>query len=360
MFFQLFDSFLYISLAITFGLILLMVYHFKNRIHTLEEKNQDMSEICQMIIKELQDIKQIQTTMQVAPPPSQFRDPIFSPPPPSSQQTPPQPHPPVSNMMETTGMDLMGGYHKIKVEDEALEDDGDLETEVLEYDDDENEDDDDAGTEALEEVDEIDISVNNDDEEAIHLTEETEEWSSGLTTQEILNNVTHMDEELYNQFTTLLTEELRQSGIQGITSVEILPGGSDRLVQINHIREKYQEESEPSDRVEEIGDEEKKEMRTVELEGVETEDIQVLKMPEEENISVITETDTNVKANKKNPYSKMNVQMLRTTVISRGLMSDPSKVKKQGLVDMLLQHDKEESENKEVSMDRGDEFDTME
>ena len=359
MFFQLFDSFLYISLAITFGLILLMVYHFKNRIHTLEEKNQDMSEICQMIIKELQDIKQIQTTMQVAPPPSHFRDPVISSPPPSSKHPHPHTHPPVSKMMETTGMDLMGGYHKIKVEDEALEDDGDLETEVLEYDD-ENEDDGESDSQGLEEVDEIDISVNNDDEEAIHLTEETEEWSSGLTTQEILNNVTHMDEDLYNQFTTLLTEELRQSGIQGISSVEILPGGSEKLVQINHIRENYQEESDQSDRVEEIGDEEKKEMRTVELEGVETEDIQVLKMPEEENISVITETDTNVKTNKKNPYSKMNVQMLRTTVISRGLMSDPSKVKKQGLVDMLLQHDKEESENKDVSMGRGDEFDTTE
>ena len=59
MFFQLFDSFFYISLAITFGLILLMVYHFKNRIQSLEEKNQDLSELCQMMIKELQDVKYI-------------------------------------------------------------------------------------------------------------------------------------------------------------------------------------------------------------------------------------------------------------------------------------------------------------
>ena len=37
----------------------------------------------------------------------------------------------------------------------------------------------------------------------------------------------------------------------------------------------------------------------------------------------------------------MNVQMLRTAVISKGLMSDPSKVKKQGLIELLMQHDME-------------------
>ena len=76
MFFQLFDSFFYISLAITFGLILLMVYHFKNRIQSLEEKNQDLSELCQMMIKELQDVKYIHEKLHSAssqplPPPQQ-------------------------------------------------------------------------------------------------------------------------------------------------------------------------------------------------------------------------------------------------------------------------------------------------
>ena len=68
MFFQFFDSFFYISLAITFGLILLMVFHFKNRIHTLEEKNQDLSEMCQMMIKELQEVKHIQQHAVIMPP----------------------------------------------------------------------------------------------------------------------------------------------------------------------------------------------------------------------------------------------------------------------------------------------------
>ena len=85
---------------------------------------------------------------------------------------------------------------------------------------------------------------------------------------------------------------------------------------------------------------EKSELRTVEMESMESEDIHVLKMPEEEEVSVITESEPKP-TNRKNPYSKMNVQMLRTAVISKGLMSDPSKVKKQGLIELLMQHDME-------------------
>ena len=81
------------------------------------------------------------------------------------------------------------------------------------------------------------------------------------------------------------------------------------------------------------------------------EEIQVLKMPvEEEDISVITESDPKPLMHKKgsNPFSKMTVQMLRTAVISKGLMSDPSKVKKPQLVEMLMEH---EAESKKESAD---------
>ena len=125
MFFPFLDSFFYISLAITFGLILLMVYHFKNRIHALEEKNQDMGELCQMIIKELQDIKQIQTTMVQLPQP-----------PPQSQR---QPEPQQPSYLYTQ---VPGSYQKLVVTDDVMMQnmDEDLETEVIEDDDEEEPD----------------------------------------------------------------------------------------------------------------------------------------------------------------------------------------------------------------------------
>lgn len=51
------DTFFFISLGITFILILLLVFHFKQRITHLENKNDAMFEIINNIVKELSNIK---------------------------------------------------------------------------------------------------------------------------------------------------------------------------------------------------------------------------------------------------------------------------------------------------------------
>ena len=73
------------------------------------------------------------------------------------------------------------------------------------------------------------------------------------------------------------------------------------------------------------------------------EDIEVTKIDEvvhvEEDVaSEIPSISTNQKPSS---YKKMNVQMLRTMVISKGLCSDPSKMKKQELFKMLDDHENE-------------------
>jgi hypothetical protein len=52
------DTFFFISLGITFILILLLVFHFKQRVADLEEKNATMFEIINNIVKEVSSVKE--------------------------------------------------------------------------------------------------------------------------------------------------------------------------------------------------------------------------------------------------------------------------------------------------------------
>ena len=55
--FNFIETFFFISLGISFILIVLLVYHFKQRITTLEQKNDTMFEIINNIVKEITAIK---------------------------------------------------------------------------------------------------------------------------------------------------------------------------------------------------------------------------------------------------------------------------------------------------------------
>ena len=295
MFFPFLDSFFYISLAITFGLILLMVYHFKNRIHALEEKNQDMGELCQMIIKELQDIKQIQTTMVQLP-----------------LQRQPQPEQP--SYLYTQ---VPGSYQKVVVTDDVMMQnlDEDLETEVIE-DDDEEEEPDTSNNTFVEEV-EFDSAPN-------------------VIVMEIDNMGQTRNRNLMEQFFSSTQQATISEFVEELDDED-----DDQDQDQDQDQDDYQEEPIESKTVE---------LDTQSYETHETEDIQVLKMQEtEESISVMTETENQNTKNgrvpidkKNNPYAKMTVQMLRTSVISKGLCSDASKIRKPELVYMLTQHDAEE------------------
>jgi len=359
MFFQLFDSFFYISLAITFGLILLMVFHFKNRIHTLEEKNQDLSELCQMMIKELQEIKQIQHAVSQQPHQVHMSNMMYR------QQSQPQSQPYVEVVSEGSTPEPRESpvYQKITVIDNELEEeDDDLSTEVIECEDDEEDiPEDDEIHEEIEamEVDFDDESMEN--EEKIHFEMGSEQKNE---MEEMMENMRKMDSNMYEDLATLLTEELRGSGVEGITGIQIISGGPEHSIHVNHIpnSSEYSRVEELDENIVQVTDEIhfdsdsnsktsdhitdlEDNLKKVEIDTVETEDIHVLKMPEEEDISVITESETRVSTNKKNPYAKMTVQMLRTAVISKGLMSDPSKVKKQKLVEMLTEHEAESTQD---------------
>lgn len=63
------ENFFYISLGITFALILLLVYHFKQRLSAEEKKSDTMYEILTNVVQELNSIKTQLRTPVIAPTP---------------------------------------------------------------------------------------------------------------------------------------------------------------------------------------------------------------------------------------------------------------------------------------------------
>ncbi len=66
--FGMLENFFYISLGITFALILLLVYHFKQRLSAEEKKSDTMYEILTNVVQELNSIKTQLRTPVIAPP----------------------------------------------------------------------------------------------------------------------------------------------------------------------------------------------------------------------------------------------------------------------------------------------------
>jgi hypothetical protein len=81
-FFSLLETFFFISLAITFVLIIMLVYHFKGRLVSIEDRYHTMFEIVNSLVKEMKNLRDtmIQTQAlaqaQAPPPPPVDRSPF--------------------------------------------------------------------------------------------------------------------------------------------------------------------------------------------------------------------------------------------------------------------------------------------
>ena len=188
------DSVLYICLAITFVLILLIVYHFKQRVSALEAKQDTMFELVNNMVQEMQNIRA--NSMPPPMPPSmqqEMHDAIFS---------------------ELSGMPSMihiGGnqgfmnFHN--TEDHGVEE---LETDN-EEDTDEDEDDDD-----------------NDDED----TDSDEEDDSDEEEQDI-NSIKQIQVESTTLFDEIPSEHFSTNDVE-----ETIIDDTDALVEIDYEKEK--------------------------------------------------------------------------------------------------------------------------
>ena len=250
------DTFFFISLGITFILILLLVFHFKQQIISLEHKNDTMFEIINNIVKELTALKTafIQTSL------SRENEIINT----SVQCVPP----------------------KINVENKIVISDSDDDTSYTsgqsETDSDaESDDDSDSDYDSEDDVDRKEIMI-----EKIDIHEPREEPSNEIKVINIeLNNI-----------------------VDSMDNDSDIEEETDNLEEENHIED-----------------------------FVNTETIVVEKVDPSENLGTTesTETLSTTAENNKEVYRKMSLQALKTLVITKGLSSDTSKMKKNDLLKLL-------------------------
>jgi len=251
------DTFFFISLGITFILILLLVFHFKQRVADLEEKTTTMFEIINNIVKELNSTKELCCLANTVRP---FEEKIpidlFCSPPiyPGHKQ------------------------EKIIVSDAESESDGSESEYDSESDDSEDEEDSDNDEPPALLSIEQDLIVGDDDDDVKIITVEI---GDTIEVGEIENTFENSEEEKPEEITNLET--------------------SDEL------------------QVEKLETDESKETLAV-----------------EESVADLPAVETS-----KEIYRKMTLQTLKTLVITKGLSSDPSKMKKSDLLKLLESNDEQ-------------------
>jgi hypothetical protein len=248
------DTFFFISLGITFILILLLVFHFKQRMSDLEEKTETMFEIINNIVKEINSVREL-ASVQNCCPMNSFCSPSLCAPSQNVVYELSQLKAPVSNTNE-----------KIVVSDD---DDDDL-------------DDDDEDSDEDSDKEDSDDGEDSDDED-------------NMPTLQILES----DEQ----------------------SVKIISVNMGDVIEID----------EPLIPEENDSEEEGALVENIQLDDIHVEKIEADFSPEEQASSnEVTSADTS-----KEIYRKMTLPALKALVITKGLTSDPSKMKKVDLLKLL-------------------------
>jgi len=255
------DTFFFISLGITFILILLLVFHFKQRVADLEEKTTTMFEIINNIVKELNSTKELCCLANTIRP-SVEKIPID---------------------LCCAPINREGSKQEKIIVSDPENDSSDDESEYDSEDEDEEDDDEDEEDEDEDELPALlNISedvITDDDNVKIITVEigETIEVGETLEVSEIENSEEEKPEEMVN---LEASEELHVEKLETDTPEETLAT------------------EEP----------------IVELPAVET---------------------------SKEIYRKMTLQALKSLVITKGLCSDPSKMKKNDLLKLLESNDEQ-------------------
>lgn len=257
-FFNFIETFFFLSLGITFVLILLLVYHFKQRVTTLEQKCDTMFDILNTMVKELNAVRNAQVMLQQFPF-SQLRPGL-------------SPHA-VFNSDPS----------KIPVsDDETSEDSSDIGDHSS---DDESDDNIDEGSE-------VDEDESDDDDEMPPLVETASSADSVKIINVEIGDTIELDEHI----------------LDPMSDTELENSAEEKLEPPQELQ------SEDPIRVEKMNATETAEEPIVTLEN--------------------TEPNTS-KEIPKDIYRRMPLQNLKALVISRGLSSDPSRLKKIDLVRML-------------------------
>ena len=261
-FFNFIETFFFLSLGITFVLILLLVYHFKQRVTTLEQKCDTMFDILNTVVKELNAVRNAQVVLQ------QF---------PFSQLRP--------------GLSPYATFNndpsKIPVsdDDETSEDSSDVG---------DHSSDDESDDNSAEEESEVDEGEESDDDD--------DKMPPLVETVSSVDSVKIINVEIGD------TIELDEHILDHVSDMEIENSTEETL--------EPPQDLQPEDPI-----------RVEKIDATET---------AEEPVATLENTEPNTsKEIPKDMYRRMPLQNLKALVISKGLSSDPSRLKKIDLVRML-------------------------
>ena len=283
-FFNFIETFFFISLGITFVLILLLVYHFKQRICTLEQKGTTMFEIVNGVVKELTNIKRmvIQNSMggisMVESNPYSKTNPAIL----------LKPEDLYTNTEPTYTENAMSEYDESSDEDEYID----------------------------------------SDEEDTYVEEEWIEDKREPTNVDTTENIKIIN---YNA-DTLESVETMDAPESDVSSEDDIPNEPELIVSEDVeipivIKLDEEEEEEEKEEKEEEEEEEKKEEE--EEEEKEEEPIEEVVTDEIEQTPVPSIKE------KEESYKRLNVNQLKAIVVSKGITTDTSKLKKNDLIKLL-------------------------
>lgn len=288
-FFQYIESFFFLSLGITFILILLLVFHFRSRVNFLELKNDSLTRFCDIITDEIRVLKNMYSTNY---------NPFYN------QSTQEIPDTSSDNYNEES-------YNEEPKYINGLNGSTDCYWNNMLF----------CNNTPNVSLNDFVFIHQSEMEKADSLPEinELEELDTQVIDQCVPDYVPNHEKSVYNKIIVLDEDVLDNNEIEGI---------------IPELEEPELEEPKIED----------PKLEDPKLEEPKLEEIHIIKSesnndstsyPIEENVSLAKESIVNVS------YQKMNVQALRAYAISIGLCSDSSKYKKPELVKRLLEHDLE-------------------
>ena len=290
------ESFFILSLGITFVLVLFLVYHFKQRLTLLETKCDTTFEIINNVVSELGNIR------------GAFRV--------GGAQAPAQ----------TLTRPECTTHSKINVTISDDEHDvSDYDDEAESSDDDDDDDDDDDGDDEAESSDEDDVvhGAHHVVHDVVHDVDESGEDSDG--------DVKESGED----------DDVADNGVDNANSGSNNDSNSVRIINLDNQQEFDIIESLEDLNAENGNRDDQADDDNSHIENMEEILLHVEKLPTSEphlDDSSITSSHTESK-NNSHIYKKMTLPVLKAYVIEKGLMSDPSKLKKQELIQLIESSD---------------------
>jgi len=311
--FSIIETFFFISLGITILLVALLVYHFKQRVSSLEQKYETLLNIVTGVVKQLSNIQTATESAQKPQgmehfggmyPPWIEQEHLGN----TSSDYPSQ----MFNINEHLHYSLQPDNHNAQYhEPEPESEDDESDDESDDEDDSESDDDDDGESDD----DESDSDESDDDKNpksssyAKIIVSDDELANNSLHTGEVVGS-----DELYGNGVKIIS----LNGVDNLTNeYEMNPITLDESYEIDDAYELPLQDI-PNDYSQVASEEDPA--------------IVVLKIDNNENEQVDAITDKPVS---KDLYKKMTLNNLKATVIAKGLCSDPSKMKKNELLKLL-------------------------